>query len=253
MGEYIPKEYRIEIKEGKTVFGHENDRLVHEKTGGYFFLTNRTFKEIDHSFAHLPSMTISKLRRVSQEEPIRILDIGGGINAQSAGDIADKYRDEQDERIQVFSLDMTARKKDRAGLYQIVGNVLELPIKDNSIDMAYSRMSVSVLEESDPDTLQQALRETARVLKSGGLLFLDKTYTEQLEKTLDLTGLNELSENLGVVFYSKKIGLFLGPLERFLNKLNKKYPDWKFIIMVKEPIDEELLRGLKLKEKDRLT
>lgn len=253
MSEYLPKEYRIE-KGNKTVSGHEADRLVNEKTGEYFFLTNRDFKEINHSFANLPARAIAKLKEERQtEEPIRILDLGGGIEAKAAGDIADKYGGEQDERVQVFSLDMTARKKEKGGLHQVVGNVLELPIGDSSIDMAYSRMSISLLEESDPTTLQKALEETARVLKPGGLFFLDKTYTERLDRAPDLNILNELGERLSVVFYSKELGLFLGPLEKILNKLNKEYPDWKFIIMIKKPADQELLKAMKLKEQDKLT
>lgn len=252
MDEYIPKEYKIE-KGGKTVSGHEADRLVHEKTGEWFFLTNRTFKEIDHFFSNLPSRAIAKLKEAEQrEEPIRILDIGGGIDAQAAGDIVDKYGGARDERIQVFNLDMTARKKDKNGLHQIVGNVLELPIKDGSIDIACSRMSTFLLEENDPDTLRQVLKEAARTLKPGGLFFLDKTYTERLGRLPDLNEIKGLGEELGVVFYSKELGLFLGPIEKILNKLNKEYPDWKFIIMAKEPIDEELLKALKLKQKDRL-
>ncbi len=251
MSEFIPKGYKIE-KGGKDISGHEADRLVNEKTGDWFFLTNRTFKEINHSFANLPSRAISKFKEVRQEEPIRILDVGGGIEAQAAEDIADKYRDIEDQRIQVFSLDMTARKKDKEGLHQIVGNVLELPIRDNSIDIAYSRMSVSLLEESDPNVLQQSLKETARVLKPGGLFFLDKTYTERLGRMPDSAEVKKIGEALGVVFYSKELGLFLGPLEKILNKLNKEYPDWKFIIMVKQPIDEELIRVLKLREHDKL-
>lgn len=250
MSEFIPKGYKIE-KGGKTVSGHEADRLINERTGDWFFLTNRTFKEVNHSFANLPSRAISKLEEKGQEEPIRILDVGGGIEAQAAEDIVDKYRDEENQRVQVFSLDMTARKKDKEGLHQIVGNVLELPIRDNSIDLAYSRMSVSLLEKNDPNTLQQALREVARTLKPGGLFFLDKTYTERLGRVPDSDELKKLGKELGVVFYSKELGLFLGPLEKILNKLNKEYPDWKFLIMVKQPVDEELLNALKLKEHDR--
>lgn len=250
MSEFIPKGYKIEKGE-KTVSGHEADRLINERHGDWFFLTNRTFKEVNHSFANLPSRAISKLKETKQEEPIRILDVGGGIEAQAAEDIVDKYQDEKHQRVQVFSLDMTARKKDKEGLHQIVGNVLELPIRDDSIDLAYSRMSVSLLEKNDPNTLQQALREVARTLKPGGLFFLDKTYTERLGRVPDSDELKKLGKELGVVFYSKELGLFLGPLEKILNKLNKEYPDWKFLIMVKQPVDEELLNALKLKEHDR--
>ena len=68
---------------------------------------------------------------------------------------------------------------------------------------------------------------------------------ERLEK---LEEFKSLEGELGVVFYSKELGLFLKPLERLLNKLRHDYPDWKFIIMIKEPVDENLLKKLKLKE-----
>lgn len=253
MSEYIPKEFKIE-KDSQTVSYHKVDRLINKETGEHFLLTSRDFREINHLFSNLPSRVISKLKeKKGEEESIRILDLGGGIEAKSAGDIAEKYGGEQDERIQVFSLDITAKKKDQKGLHQVVGDVLQLPIKDDSIDMAYSYMSISLLEESNPETLGKALEEAARVLKPGGLLFLDKTYTERLGRNLDINALTKFGEKLGVTFYSKELGLFLKPLERILNKLNQKYPDWKFIIMVKEPVDQELIKSLKLKEKDRLT
>lgn len=252
MQEYIPKGYKIE-RGGKDVSGHEADKLTHESTGEWFFLTNRSFKEINHSFANLPSRAIAQLKMLKQEnEPIRILDIGGGIEAQAAEDIVDKYRNDQDKRIQVFSLDLTARKKEKEGLHHIVGDSLILPIKSSSVDIAYSRMNISLLEESDPTMLARVLKEAMRILKPGGVFFLDKTYTERLGRAPDSTEFKKLSDELNVAFYSKELGLFLGPLERILNKLNKEYPDWKFIIMIKEPVDEKMLKALKLKEKDRL-
>ncbi|MEK7077026.1 MAG: class I SAM-dependent methyltransferase, partial [Patescibacteria group bacterium] len=221
MKEYIPEKYKIEPR-GETAYGEIADKLVNQETGEWFFLTGRSFKGINHSFAKLPSRAIERLREVRpKEKPIRILDIGGGIEARAAGDIADKYHDEEDKQVQVFSLDLTARKKDKQGLHQIAGDALNLPLKDNSIDVAYSRMSISLLEESKPETLVQALKEAARTLRPGGVLFLDKTYTERLGRTPNYEEFQKLSNELGVAFYSKELGLFLGPLERILNKLNK--------------------------------
>jgi SAM-dependent methyltransferase len=248
MSEYIPKGYKVE-----TIGTSGQESLVHEETGDYFLLKNRDFEEINHAFSNLPARAIMKLKKErGAEEPIRILDLGGGIEAKSAGDIAVNYGGEKDERIQVYNLDITARKKEQEGLHQIVGDALQIPLKDDSIDMGYSRQSVSLIAENNPQMLGVALEEAARVLKPGSVFFIDKTYTDGLDKNPDVNFLKELGPKLGVTFYSAELGLFLGPLERILNKLNRSYPNWKFIIMVKEPIDKDFIKSLRLKDKDRL-
>ena len=241
--EYIPDKYKIEPG-GETAYGEIADKIVDRETGHWFFLTNRPFKDINHNFANIPQKVIEELkdRRTEKSEPIRVLDVGGGIESRASSELAEK---ERDQNVQVFSIDMAVRKKDQEDLHQIAGDVLKLPIKDGAIDLAYSRMSVSLIAEEEPGKLFEALREVARVLKPGGIFLVDKTFTERLEK---LEEFKSLEGELGVVFYSKELGLFLKPLERLLNKLRHDYPDWKFIIMIKEPVDENLLKKLKLKE-----
>ena len=241
--EYVPDKYKIEPG-GETAYGEITDKLIDQETGHWFLLTNRSFKEINHSFANIPEKIIVDLkdRRTEESDPIRVLDVGGGIESRASGELAEK---EHNQNVQVFSIDMAVRKKDQEGLRQIAGDVLKLPIRDGAIDLAYSRMSMSLIEEEEPGKLFEALREVARVLKPGGIFLVDKTFTERLEK---LEEFKSLEEELGVVFYSKELGLFLKPLERLLNKLRHDYPDWKFIIMIKEPVDESLLRKLRLKE-----
>lgn len=252
MSESSPEKYKIEPG-GKTAYGEAADKLVNQETGEWFFLTNRSFEEINHSFAKLPSRALAQLKKQSDEqEPIRVLDIGVGIEARAAENIAEEHGGKEDERVQVFSLDLTARKKNREGLHQVVGDALNLPIKDNSIDMAYSRMSVSLIKENDPSTLRQALKEAARALKPGGIFFLDKIYTEKLGRVPNTAEMSNLAEELGVAFYTKELGLFVGSFERLCMKLNGEYPDWKFIIMIRKPIDEEMLNALKLRNEDKL-
>ncbi|MDA2936010.1 class I SAM-dependent methyltransferase [Patescibacteria group bacterium AH-259-L05] len=248
MAEYVPEKYKIKSGD-KTVSGHAADKLIDKETGEWYFLTNRSFEEIDHFFSNLPSRTIKELKKIKpREEVIRILDIGGGIKARSAGDIADTFGSKHDDRVQVFNLDLTATGQNKEGLHQVVGDMMRLPIKDNSIDLAYSHHSISLREEIDSDALVQALEEVARTLRPGGIFFLDKIYTEKWGKTISPLDLEKLSEKFGVVFYSKEIGLFLEPVERILKKINKEHPNWKFIIMIKEPVDEELMKTLKIEE-----
>jgi len=252
MFEFIPDGHEIE-KDVFRVYGEVNEKIVNKETGDWFFLTNREFKEINHSFANLPARVISELKkRRRADEPISILDIGGGIEARAAGDIADVYGGNNDDRVRVFSLDMAVRKSQKDGMQQIIGDALQLPIKKDSIDLAYSRQSVSLMEERDSDALWQSLRETARVLKPGGLFLLDKTFTKGISMETDMEKVRELGQDLGVLFYSKEQGSFISPLEALWNKLGRGFPETKFIIMVKTPIDERLLKSLKLNEKDKL-
>lgn len=245
---YIPEGYTIE-EGGMTVSGHPADKLVNPETGEWFFLTNRRFKEINHTFANLPARAIQKLKQTRGEnEPINILDVGGGIDAQAAEDIVDKYQDPEDQRIQVFSIDITARKNDKPGVHQIVGNMLALPLKDECMDMAYSRQSIVIIDENSPgeDVVGQAVKETARTLKPGGLFFIDKEFTEDIAKE-DIEKLKELSADLNVVMYSKEAGLFLRPLDR-IKGLITPHSRFKFLIIVKNPVNKELLKALKLDE-----
>lgn len=171
-----------------------------------------------------------------------MLDVGSGIESRASSELAEEN---VDQNVQVFSVDMVVCKKDQENLYQIAGDVLRLPIQYGVIDMAYSRMSVSLIEEEEPGKLFEAFREVARVLKPGGMFLVDKAFTERLEK---LEKFKSLEKELSVVFYSKELGLFFSPLEKLLNRLRHDYPDWKFIIMVKKPVDESLLKKLNLSE-----
>lgn len=171
-----------------------------------------------------------------------MLDVGGGIESRTSSELAEEN---VDQNVQVFSVDMVVCKKDQENLYQIAGDVLRLPIQYGVIDMAYSRMSVSLIEEEEPGKLFEAFREVARVLKPGGMFLVDKAFTERLEK---LEKFKSLEKELSVVFYYKELELFFSPLEKLLNRLRHDYPDWKFIIMVKKPVDESLLKKLKLSE-----
>lgn len=239
--EYIPDKYKIEPG-GKTAYGETTDKLVDQETGHWFFLTNRSFKEINRSFANIPQKVMEEFKdkRTEQSGPIRVLDVGGGIESRAGSELAEENFD---QNVQVFSVDMAVRKKDQENLHQIAGDALRLPIQDGVMDMAYSRMSASLIEEEEPGKLFEALREVARVLKPGGIFLVDKIFTERLEK---LEEFKSLEKELGVVFYSKELGLFLNPLEKLLNRLKHDYPDWKFIIMIKEPVDNGLLKKLKL-------
>jgi SAM-dependent methyltransferase len=241
--EYIPDAYKIEPRR-KTPYSEIGEMIIDRETDHWFFLTNRSLEEINHSFANIPQKVIEELkkRRREESEPLRVLDVGGGIESRASGELAEK---ERDQNVRVFSVDIAVRKQDQEGLHQIAGDALKLPIQNSAIDFAYSRMSVSLIVDEEPGKLFEALREVARVLKPGGIFLIDKTFTERLET---LEEFKSLEKELGVVFYSKELGLFLHPIERLLNKLRHDYPDWKFIIMIKEPVDESLLKKLKLKE-----
>ncbi len=245
MNEFIPKGYEKEN-------GEKVESIVNDETGRFFFLTNRKFEnDINQTFSNLPSLAIEKLKKERGEnEPITILDVGAGIDAKSAGQIAEKYGNEKDERVRVFGVDLTARKNEQGGLNQIIGDALQLPLQDNSVDIAYSRMALSLIAEMDPDNLEKGLSEVARTLKQGGVFFVDKTLSEKMEKSVDVEKFQKLGEELGVVFYTKETGLFFGTFEKLLKKMKNEYPDWKFLIMAKKPINEDLMKALSLNDKD---
>jgi len=248
MSEFIPKGYDHITTESED--GENSEYILNRESGHHFIITNRSFQTVDHRFSNFPSKTLDYMLKEDGYDDIAVLDIGGGIEARASGDIAEQYKNYDD--LAIYSLDLTANPNTRGGRHQIVGDALEMPIKSNSIDIALSTMSVSEVVSGDPELLKKALLETARVLKPGGVFFLDKVYSKQLEQLPDPDQFAHFEEEMEVVFYTKEFGFFYGLYETLIQKLNNTYPDWKFLIMVKKPVNEDLIKELALQGKNKI-
>lgn len=234
---------------------YPSKEVLRTPEGDWFDLTNRSFEEINETFANLPSLVIEKLKRSGgQNRVIKILDIGAGVEARAAEDIAKK----RDEYISVFSLDLVTRPQKGKRANQIVGDASHLSLKDASIDMAYSRMSVSQLDQTNlkKEKLLQVLSEVARALKPGGVFFVDEHFIfasgiRLFPLNREVKQLKRLGEEGEVSFYLKEF-LTTKRLKRFVKKLVSR-ESHKFLIMIKKPLDKELLRVLAVKNRDLLT
>lgn len=245
MSESIPEGYTF--KEADK--GHAYDRVVNDKTGEWFFLTNRSFQEIDFHFSHLTSRLIKYLISNSRpEEKVQILDLGGGSNSQSSKDIKKKYG----ERVNCVSVNLTSSLSTQ-NKHQVMGNVTSLPIESGVIDFAYSRVTSELIAENSMSDFDKMLRETVRVLKSGSAAFLDGSqYAKSINNGKPDGHALELQEELQAEFFAKKEGLNLNIIEKLDDLIDHKFKNLVFLVIIKKPLKSELIRLLGLKNEKEI-
>jgi ubiquinone/menaquinone biosynthesis C-methylase UbiE len=113
----------------------------------------------------------------SMPENPKILDIGCGTGGLLR---------ELDSRGETYGIDITmealrfAREKTAAPL--TMGSAMELPFRDNSFDLA---LCCDMLYHRDVKDVTAALKEAARVLKSGGRLLITDSAFESLRSSHD--------------------------------------------------------------------
>lgn len=238
------------VPEGYTLKGadeaHAYNRIVNDKTGERYFLTNRSFQEIDFHFNHLTSKLIKYLVGNSQQgEKIQILDLGGGSNSQSSKDIEEKYG----ERVNCISVDLASNSNIQTG-HQVVGNIMNLPIETGTVDFVYSRITAELIAENSMSDFDKILEEAVRVLKPGSLAFLDGSeYARQINNGESVYHALKLQEILQAKFFAKQIGLNLNIFEKLDELIDHKFKNAVFLVVVKKPLKPELVRLLKLKNK----
>ena len=242
MSESVPEGYAF--KEADK--DHAYNRIVDDKTGEWFFLTNRSFQETDFHFNHLASRLIKYLVSNSQPgEKVQVLDLGGGSNSKSSSDIEKKYG----ERVNSISVDLTSGLSTQNG-HQVVGNIMNLPIGSGAIDFAYSRATSELIAENSMMNFDKILKETVRVLKPGSVAFLDGSqYARPINRGEADSHTLKLQEELQAIFFAKQDGLNLNIIERLDELINPKFKDLVFLIVVKKPLKPDLIRLLNLKNK----
>ncbi len=208
MKEIIPKGHKIEID------GPE-DILITPK-GESFVLKNRTFDEINRKFNGCLSEIIDYLKKRGRGQ-IEILDIGGGIEARSIRDIVEREKD--NPKVHVSSIDIAARPQQESRANQIVADMRVLPFKDNSIDLAYSYMAMRWMEGKD---FSDSVKEIIRVLKPGGILITDSS--------------------------NARLRILMNDYDFLLSPALTNSGDFleKFTILIKKPVDRNLIKRIGL-------
>ncbi|MEK7642712.1 MAG: methyltransferase domain-containing protein [Patescibacteria group bacterium] len=109
-----------------------------------------------------------KIKKIFTEKKL-IIDIGGGLRV----DPAKNNRKKENHWIDQYLKNVDYKILDKVADYNpdIVGDIHDLPLKDESVDAV---ICMNILEHvEDP---QKAIKEMHRVLKKGGYLYLDTPF-----------------------------------------------------------------------------
>ena len=177
----------------------------------------------------MPSAYIDYLRRRSGALPISIVDLGGGWFSRASRGVAKKFGSDVD----VTNIDVLLHGEvnDTDNFHARLGDISNLDLSDASVDLAYSWQVLFRMEEG---RRMNTFREVARVLRPGGVAFVDEDYLCTLPS--DSSELQDLAQELGVTLHFKN-GTAM--------KSDRVYPHGpttsRFLLMVKEPEDAEML------------
>jgi ubiquinone/menaquinone biosynthesis C-methylase UbiE len=219
----LPEGYRLfEIEENKMLGKGEEE----------FNIKNRSFLEVDLYFAQGISRSIKEFLNKRPKDRIYVLDIAGGTESQAVKDIEKEFG----SRVKAINVDIAQDIEKGKGADRIQGNAIRIPLADASMDVIYSNqflVDVGHTKQEHTFKLNRILSEIARVLKSGGVVFLDDngefsgTGAKSEEKR------KRLAEELGVVLETRDSA----PMEHW----QRKYFKWtcgfkpqKFLVMRKE-------------------
>ena len=159
----LPKGYYTFIWEGYPMVGNKDDE---------YLLKDRTFKEIDEYFSKEISETINKMLNRHHGKQIQILDIAGGSKSQAVRDIGKIWGNS----VKAINIDLVQNVKKGAGALRVQGDATRIPLASSSVDIIYCRQFLPFLKRFGRDHKLQVnivLSEAARILKPGGVAFLD--------------------------------------------------------------------------------
>lgn len=235
MTEYVPPGYEI-----------VEDRIKNTETDNWFFIRNRSFEEIDHTFRHLPSKLITQFIRLPHKGQVKVLDVGGGTKSASTKQIAEKYG----PGVIVVNADLIPGCEDKPpNLHTVSADMIHLPFADKTFNFIYSRQVLTYFapkNQEDPDFIKErnVLLEIARVLSEGGIAVIDEEYFSRLPT--DHPQFQALCHDLSVSIDQKETGLFLSLEERLQRVLDpESFPRGKFIVMKKYPLDHSIQKVIK--------
>lgn len=182
----LPKGYRLYNEEGHRMIGNRKEE---------FNVKNRSFKEIDTYFSNGISHRLNELLAKSPSSQIQVLDLAGGTESVAAKDLETEFGD----RVKVINIDFAQNPEKGKGVSRIQGDATQIPLVNSSIDIVYSRQFLPFilnLYRKHDLQVKKVLSEVARVLKSGGIAFLDDE--EELSGAKSEEKRRELADEFGV-------------------------------------------------------
>jgi len=179
---------------GYGFYDLEGTRMLGNKKED-FAIQNRNFSDIDMYFSQGVSRAINELLASRPNDQIQVLDLAGGTESKAIKDIEKKYAN----RVSSLNIDFAHDVEKGKGAQRVQGDVTHIPLADSSVDIVYSRQVLPFLARFEPEHYSQvkkALSEVSRVLKPGGIAFLDDE--EELSGVKSDRKRQELSREYGV-------------------------------------------------------
>jgi SAM-dependent methyltransferase len=171
--------------------------LLKTPVGENFWLTNRSWEEVNTNLGELPGIAIDyKLRTTPSTDGVTVLDIGSGLRGVAMHELQSRF-EHADRKPAIVGIDLTHISTMDGPDNKIIGDATRLPLKSESVDVAYSSQSVTLMGDLSTDSARRELRhlainEAVRALKPGGVFFidLDIPYDRDFSKQHDLDRLS---------------------------------------------------------------
>jgi len=222
---HLPATYGIYEYEGYRMIGDGDEE---------FFISNRNFEAIDSFFSQGISKSICRLLDKSSDKKVRILDLAGGIESQASKDIKEKFGD----GVQAVNIDIAHNVQKGQGADRAQGDATRLPIANSCVDIIYSYQFLPFLRRfgsGHTAQIKKTLSETTRVLKPGGIAFLDDE--EEFSGTKSEKKLKELSDELGITIEAHE-SIYVKQESHLPKFWKKELRPAKFLI-IKKPLSNQ--------------
>jgi len=222
-GVLIPNGYEFFEVEDNSMLGSNNKKEE-------FAIKNRNFSSVDSYFSGEISHEIKKLLEESPSEQIQILDLAGGTESQAVRDIEKEFGNS----VKALNIDFAQDIERGKGANRVQGDATHIPLADSSIQIVYCRQLLPFMKRFNPEHSSQVnkvLGEVARILKPGGIAFLDDE--EELSGIKSNDKRQELADKFGVILESHDSASLRKGDRNFPNFWDRGTRPAKFLVMKK--------------------
>ncbi|MFZ3069105.1 MAG: class I SAM-dependent methyltransferase [Microgenomates group bacterium] len=188
-GVLAPNGYEFFEVEDNPMLGSDNKKEE-------FVIKNRSFSDVDGYFSGGVSREIKKLLEENPNEQIRVLDLAGGTESQAVRDIEKEFGNS----VKALNIDFAQNIEKGKGADRVQGDATHIPLADASIQIVYCRQLLPFMKRFSSEhgsQVNKVLAEVARILKPGGIAFLDDE--EELSGTKSDNKRQELADKFGVI------------------------------------------------------
>lgn len=212
------------LPDGYGLFDLERQRMI-GKGKEEFVITNRSFLMIDMYFSQEISKTIKELLNTNPNRQILVLDLAGGTESQAVRDIEKEFGG---NRVRAINIDLAHNIKRGKGVDRFQGDAANIPLADSSIDIVYSVQFLPFINSLER---KNVLSKVARVLKPGGIAFLDDE--EKLSGAGSDKERQELASEFGVILETHDSALMVDGKRDFPKLWERETRPIKFLVMRK--------------------